>query len=80
MTDERRISHRRNDDQCQDIGRMKQIILGNGTPGLAKVVEQDHAFLQQFRGIIGLFRWIGFAALLQLAGLIWLGVHVAKLS
>jgi hypothetical protein len=78
MTEERRISHRRDGDQCADIGRMKQIILGNGTPGLAKIVEADHEFIQQARGILGLAKWIGFSQILVIAGLIWLGLTVAK--
>jgi len=78
MPDERRINHRREGDQCADIGRIKQIVLGNGTPGLANVVESDHEFIQQARGILGLAKWIGFSQLVLIFGLLVLAIKVWK--
>lgn len=53
-----------------DYGRRKEDYVCPWHAELESTVKEDHEFISQVRGVLGLLRWIGFSQLLTLAGLI----------
>lgn len=53
-------------DPCQMVIRHDQVLMGNGAPGLADKVNDHDTFINQTRGVIGLFKWIGVGTVLGL--------------
>jgi hypothetical protein len=65
-------------ESCCDFAARAEPDLYGGTEGIMVRVSKLEKVVYTWRGGIGLVKWIGAGVLLQLAGLIWLGITVAK--
>jgi len=57
-----------NHEYCDDIIRIKNIVCGNGSRGLSKIVDEHETYIQQQRGSFKTIKWLlGFVGLSNIA-------------